>query len=81
MGSKLSDGEIGYICFSGLQVSLGYMKDEKNTHLAISTNIFCYTAEFGFNNEGDLKQTIKELERELSLFKRLYFDLLEKTER
>jgi len=30
---------------------------------------------------GDLKTKIKDLERELSLFKRLYFDLLEKTER
>ena len=30
---------------------------------------------------GDLKMKIKDLERELSLFKRLYFDLLEKTEK
>ena len=30
---------------------------------------------------GELKTKIKDLERELSFFKRLYFDLLEKTEK
>ena len=30
---------------------------------------------------GQLKTKIKDLERDLSLFKRLYFDLLEKTEK
>ena len=53
-GDELSSGEIGEICFSGPQVFLGYLHDEKSTIKTISIDGILYTGDLGFYDESGL---------------------------
>ncbi len=47
-------GEVGEICFSGPQIFLGYLGDEKSTRKTISTDGVCYTGDMGFYDDKGL---------------------------
>ncbi|MHA1585267.1 MAG: class I adenylate-forming enzyme family protein [Promethearchaeota archaeon] len=53
-GDELSSDEIGEICFSGPQVFLGYLHDEKSTIKTISIDGILYTGDLGFYDDSGL---------------------------
>jgi acyl-CoA synthetase (AMP-forming)/AMP-acid ligase II len=53
-GEEKPAGEIGEICFSGPQLFLGYLNDEKNTRKTISEDGFLYTGDLGSYDEKGL---------------------------
>ncbi|MBD3353320.1 MAG: AMP-binding protein, partial [Candidatus Lokiarchaeota archaeon] len=53
-GSEKKEGEIGEICFSGLQIFLGYYKYEESTKKAVSKDGYCYTGDLGYYNDNGL---------------------------
>lgn len=56
-GPEKKPGEIGEIAFSGAQIFLGYLNDEKNTRQTVSKDGFCYTGDLGFYDEKGLHFT------------------------
>lgn len=56
-GDELPNGEIGYICFKGIQTFIGYVNDLEYTSKAISRDGFLYTGDMGFRNENGLYLT------------------------
>lgn len=53
-GNEKALGEVGEICFSGPQVFLGYLGDEKNTKKTISSDGLCYTGDLGSYDDTGL---------------------------
>ncbi len=53
-GKQMPKGEIGEICFSGLQIFLGYLDDPENTARTVSKDGVCYTGDLGYYDEQGL---------------------------
>lgn len=51
-GDALPDGEIGHICFLGVQTFAGYINDPEATARTISRDGFLYTGDLGYKNNG-----------------------------
>lgn len=51
-GEALPDGEIGHICFLGIQTFAGYINDPEATTRTISRDGFLYTGDLGYKNNG-----------------------------
>ncbi len=59
-GEELPSGEIGHICFRGLQTFLGYVNDPAATAQAISRDGYLYTGDLGYKDAAGLHLTGRE---------------------
>ncbi len=53
-GDEVTQGEIGEVCFSGPQVFLGYMGNDKASRQTVSKDGICYTGDLGFYDDKGL---------------------------
>jgi acyl-CoA synthetase (AMP-forming)/AMP-acid ligase II len=53
-GAELPAGQIGHVCFKGVQTFAGYVNDPKATAAALSTDGYLYTGDLGYVDEKGL---------------------------
>lgn len=54
-GAELAQGDVGEICFAGLQVFCGYFNDSESTRQVLSKDFVLYTGDLGrINEKGEL---------------------------
>jgi acyl-CoA synthetase (AMP-forming)/AMP-acid ligase II len=53
-GAELPAGQIGHVCFKGVQTFAGYANDPKATAAALSADGYLYTGDLGFVDEKGL---------------------------
>ena len=53
-GAELPAGQIGHVCFKGVQTFAGYVNDPAATAAALSTDGYLYTGDLGFVDEKGL---------------------------
>ncbi len=47
-GAEVAAGQIGHVCFKGVQTFAGYVNDPKSAEAALSTDGYLYTGDLGF---------------------------------